>query len=267
MNKDFRKIVQDQQCKEVLGLLTLSNIALFYSFFRIEWFVLSFFIIVGLEALIINYSIKDGDQATRISLAGNILSTIVAIPLLTFPILDITKYIPIEGGWSTHGPDTYSLWLVPITYGFSLVKNIPTSPPIEYDLLWSDFPTTILVFTLAMFFSFLIELGYAVIDSKYIKKAKVETSWHKPVFLANIVSYSVIICSLIALGIFLGLFLNISDPIGFLSEKLFVNSNYNFSELFGYFLSYMIVILLILGFVGVVLLIGKRNLGGKDKRD
>jgi len=270
-DKEFENLKKNELRWNIdLKPLILGNIVLFYSFLRLEWFVVSFIIIAGLEAVIINHFLKDDfQQAIRISIIGNIISTIAAIPLLTFPILSITEFIPSEGSWVTHGADNYSLWLIPIVFGFGLVKTLPTEPPIKYDFVFTDFPITILFFAIALILSFLIEFGYAKMDFKFFKKTEIEdyTKLCRSILWANITSYIVIFGFLIVIGVVLGLFTGVTEPVGFLSENLFVNQRgYSFFDMFIYYTMFFIITGAILGsVVAVVIFMRKNYAANKDE--
>lgn len=198
-----------------------------FAFLQPVWLILIFSGVVLLEACIYFLITKNKKISLQIAFIANIITTLVPIPMLLIPIFHRTAIMEFEGHLSVGGSDYYSLWLIPIILGFTLVKPLPSSPPYSYTVIPSDYFWTLISFVVACVISIIIEYYYYKsknLDSTEVNNSRL--SIFQQTTLANICSYTVILFGLITIGLFVGLSQEV-DPLVGVSWLFYTLSDYN----------------------------------------
>lgn len=209
--------------------MAIQNISFSYAFLQPLWFIMIFGGVIFLEGLIYYLTIKNKRKAIQIAFIGNVITTFVPIPILLFPIFSRTAIMWYEQGIAVGGLDYYSLWLIPVLFGFTLVKPLPTIPPFKYSVSFDNYLWTFILFTTAFVLSIIIEyFYYKSIKLNSVELVETKLTKFQQVCLANLISYSMILLGLIAIGLLVGLSKE-SDPLVGVSWLFFTLNADNFN--------------------------------------
>jgi hypothetical protein len=152
------------------------NIIMSISLLKPPWFILVSSLVVLIEALVLSLFWKNLKQALGIAVAANLGSAIIALPLIH----------------TCFGEG--SLWFYLIVLGENRVtEGLPLINDLSVILLFISF------MGIALFFSIVME----IMIGKTLNAP--EKRLHLSIIVANIITYSIIIASLLGLGLWYGL--------------------------------------------------------------
>jgi hypothetical protein len=243
--KDFESKIGE---KNLLGNDSISkrtflfNISILLSTLQFHWMILAFLFIVTLEAIVINFFLKDLKTSYYVAFITNLVSTLVAIPIL----------VSSEGlYYNVNGNSTfYSSWLIPIIIGYRFLN--PTLSSIKV-----HFVVFLFYYTIAFFLTIIIEYNVIkmLISRNKDLKAKYQkikvSSFFVWTILVNIVSYLVVFFSFLLLGMGMALVSTSLNPLTLL-ESFFIHS---FNDYPGINLLYFSSVVVILPFYALFLLV------------
>lgn len=149
------------------------NAVITLSFLRLPYMIIAFLIVVFLEYFTLNYFWKNPRLSLTFSFLSNIYSCIAAVPLLVLPLI-----------------------IAPTFVGVNIIKVITQVQSKEITLftIIMTFIGSLIIFGIAFLLTLLCE--YAIFACFNLSTEK-----KKPLFLANIISYTVIYLSAFFFGI------------------------------------------------------------------